>query len=339
MVADTETYRRPQNRVVELFVKFREAGIVLIIVVLIALVSLRNPAFLTADNFRDILLNISILVIVALAQAMIIITRGIDLSVSSMIGLTAMMVAFTIAAFPGLPPLLALLLGMALGSALGSLNGLIIAGGGVPPIIATLGTLSIYRGLIFLYSGTKATINASELPPSFRQLAKGTPLGAPNLILFAIVVAVAVYYFLRFTRTGRDIYTVGSNPDAARFAGIRTQRIIFLVYVISGLLCGLAGVLWVSRFESAQTNTALGFELQTVAAPVVGGVNIFGGSGSVLGVILGALLLGIINNALTLVQISPFWQLAAQGLLILLAVVVDSAISRRMRRITARKSR
>jgi rhamnose transport system permease protein len=339
MIADTETYRRPQNRVVELFVKFREAGIVLIIVVLIALVSLRNPAFLTADNFRDILLNISILVIVALAQAMIIITRGIDLSVSSMIGLTAMMVAFTIAAFPGMPPLLALLLGMALGSALGSLNGLIIAGGGVPPIIATLGTLSIYRGLIFLYSGTKATINASELPPSFRQLAKGTPLGAPNLILFAIVVAVAVYYFLRYTRTGRDIYTVGSNPDAARFAGIRTQRIVFLVYVISGLLCGLAGVLWVSRFESAQTNTALGFELQTVAAPVVGGVNIFGGSGSVPGVILGALLLGIINNALTLVQISPFWQLAAQGLLILLAVIVDSAISRRMRRITARKSR
>jgi rhamnose transport system permease protein len=153
------------------------------------------------------------------------------------------------------------------------------------------------------------------------------------------VVAAVVYYFLRYARTGRDIYTVGSNPDAARFAGIRTQRIIFLVYVISGLLCGLAGVLWISRFESAQTNTAQGFELQTVAASVVGGVNIFGGSGSVLGVILGAFLLGIINNALTLVQISPFWQLAAQGLLILLAVVIDAAISRRLRRITTRGMR
>jgi rhamnose transport system permease protein len=228
---------------------------------------------------------------------------------------------------------------MALGVALGSLNGLIIAGGGVPPIIATLGTLSIYRGLIFVYSGTKSTINAFEMPPGFRQLAKGTPLLVPNLILFAIVVAVVVAYFLRYTRTGRDIYAVGSNPDAARFAGIRTQRIIFLVYVLSGLLCGLAGVLWAARFESAQTNTALGFELQTVAAPVVGGVNIFGGSGSVLGVILGALLLGIINNALTLVQISPFWQLAAQGLLILLAVIVDSAILRRLQRVTSRKSR
>jgi rhamnose transport system permease protein len=161
----------------------------------------------------------------------------------------------------------------------------------------------------------------------------------PNLILFAIVVAGAVYYFLTYSRTGRDIYAVGSNPDAARFAGIPMQRIIFQVYVMSGLLCGLAGVLWASRFEAAQTNTALGFELQTVAAPVVGGVNIFGGSGSVLGVILGAFLLGIINNALTLVQISPFWQLAAQGLLILLAVIVDSAILRRLQRITSRKNR
>jgi len=339
MIADTETYRRPQGGFAQVFVKFREAGIVLIIVVLAALVSLRNPAFLTPDNFRDIVLNMAILVIVALAQAMVIITRGIDLSVSSMIGLTAMMVAFTIAAFPEMPAVLALPLGMALGAALGSLNGLLIAGGGLPPIIATLGTLSIYRGLIFLYSGSKSTINAFELPPGFRQLAKGTPLGVPNLILFAIVVAAAVYYFLRYARTGRDIYAVGSNPGAASFAGIPMQRTIFLVYVISGLLCGLAGVLWVSRFESAQTNTALGFELQTVAAAVVGGVSTLGGSGTVLGVILGAFLLGIINNALTLVQISPFWQLAAQGLLILLAVIADAAISRRLQRITSPKKR
>jgi rhamnose transport system permease protein len=339
MIVNTEVAPRPQRRLVQVFIKFREVGILLIIAVLAALVSLRNPAFLTANNFRDIALNISILVIVALAQTMVIITRGIDLSVGSIIGLTAMMVAFTVAAFPGMPPLLALPLGMALGAALGSLNGLIIAGGGAPPIIATLGTLSIYRGLIFLYSGSKSTINAFELPPGFRQIAKGTPLGVPNLILFAIVVAAVVYYFLRYTRAGRDIYALGSNPDAARFAGIRTQRITFLVYTLSGLLCGLAGVLWAARFESAQTNTAQGFELQTVAASVVGGVSTLGGSGSVVGVVLGAFLLGIINNALTLVQISPFWQLAAQGLLILLAVIADAAIVRRLRRMTSSKSR
>ena len=338
MTANPEAAIRPQRRFLQAVVRFREVGIILFIALLAALVSLRNPAFLTTDNFRDILLNISILVIVALAQTMVIITRGIDLSVGSTIGLTAMMVSFTIVAFPGLPAPLLIPLGMVLGAVLGSLNGLIVAGGGVPPIIATLGTLSIFRGLIFLYSGGK-WITASQLPPEFAQLAKGSPLGVPNLILFALVVTALVYYFLTYSRTGRNIYAVGSNPDAARFAGIPVQRTIFTVYMLSGLLCGLAGVLWASRFEAAQTNTAMGFELQTVAAPVVGGVNIFGGSGSVLGVILGAFLLGIINNSLTLVQISPFWQLAVQGLLILLAVVADATISRRLQRVMTRRNR
>jgi rhamnose transport system permease protein len=340
MIAETEvkTEQRSQRGLVQTLVKFREAGIIIFIVLLSALVTLRNPAFLKISNLQDIVLNISILIIVALAQTMVIITRGIDLSVGSMIGLTAMMVSYVVAAFPGMPPLLAIPLGMALGAALGMVNGLLIAVGGVPPIIATLGTLSIYRGLIFLYSQGN-WINAYQLPGDFRQLSKGTPLIIPNLILFALVVAVAVYYFLRYTRRGRDIYTVGSNPDAARFAGIPIKQTIFRVYLISGLLCGLAGVLWASRFEAAQTNTASGFELQTVAASVVGGVNIFGGSGSVLGVILGAFLLGIINNSLTLVQISPFWQLAFQGLLILLAVIVDSWILRRLQRMKSQKNR
>lgn len=330
MLADTDTrHPKPQSNAIQALVKYREAGIVLSLLMLTLIVGLRNPAFLSITNFRDIVLNISILLIVALGQSMVIITRGIDLSVGSMIGLTAMMVAFMMAAFPTLPALLMIPLGIMLGAAMGSLNGLLIAGGGAPPIIVTLGTLSIYRGLIFLYSGSKSTINAFELPPGFRELAKGTPLGIPNLILFALVVILIVYYFLRYTRTGRDIYTVGSNPDAARFAGIPMQQVIFLVYIMSGMLCGLAGVLWAARFESAQTNTALGFELQTIAAPVVGGVSTLGGSGNVLGVILGVFLLGMISNALTLVQISPFWQLAAQGLLILLAVIADALIAGR----------
>lgn len=337
MIAETNAYGRPRRNVVQAVVRYREVGIGLVLLVLAALVSLRNPAFLTLTNLRDIVLNISILVIVALAQSMVIITRGIDLSVGSIIGLTAMMVAFTVSAFPHMAPVLTLPLGMMLGAALGSFNGLLIAGGGVPPIIATLGTLSIYRGLIFVYSGTKSSINAFELPAGFRQLAKGSPVGVPNLILFALVVVVGVYYFLRYTRTGRDIYTIGSNPDAARFAGIPYERVVFLVYVVSGLLCGLAGVLWVARFESAQTNTALGFELQTIAAPVVGGVSTLGGSGNVVGVILGSFLLGIISNALTLIQISPFWQLAAQGFLILLAVIADALLVRRVQRMSARK--
>jgi len=285
----------PQPRRLRAIARFREAGISAFILILGALVALRAPAFLTMTNFRDILLNISILSIVALAQAMILITHGIDLSVSSMIGLVAMMVAFVMKQSPEFPVSAVALLGMALGAALGALNGTIISYGKVPPIIATLGTLSIYRGMVFFYSGG-TWINSYELPRSFKLLSKGTPLGLPNMVIIALVFAALVYFFLNYTRTGRDIYAVGSNPEAAQMAGIRRQRVIFLVYLLSGLASGLAAVLWASRFESAQTNTALGFELQTVAA--------------------------------ALVRISPFWQLAAQGLLILIAVVIDNLIAR-----------
>ncbi|MDK2980559.1 MAG: rhamnose transport system permease protein [Chloroflexota bacterium] len=312
--------------------RIREASISFIILILVVLVSLRAPAFLTADNFMDIFMNIAILVIVSLAQTMVLITHGIDLSVSSIIGLVAMMVGFMLKQFPGMPIYSTVLLGMALGIVLGSFNGLVITFGNVPPIIATLGTQSIFRGLVFYYSqGT--WINSYELPADFKLLSKGTPLGVPNLILFAVVVAIFVYYFLKYTRTGRDIYAVGSNPDAAQFAGVRTQRVKFLVYMLSGLLSGLAAVLWASRFESAQTNTGLGFELQTVTASVIGGVSTSGGAGTVPGVLLGALLLGIIQNSLTLIRISAFWQMAAQGLLILIAVVSDKYILERVEKI------
>ncbi len=323
-----QTQPAPRSNFLWTLVRYREAGISVFILILAVIVALRAPAFLTVENAKDILLNISILSIVALAQTMVIITHGIDLSVSSMIGFVAMMVAFIMKQYPDFPVVGAVVLGMALGAVLGSFNGLVISYGKVPPIIATLGTLAIYRGMVFYYSqGT--WINSFELPRAFKMLSKGTPLGLPNMVIIAIIFAILVYFFLNHTRTGRDIYAVGSNPDAAQVAGIRKQRIIFLVYLLSGIACGLVAVLWASRFESAQTNTALGFELQTVAASVVGGVSISGGVGTVPGVLLGALLLGIIENSLPLVRISPFWQLAAQGLLILIAVVTDNLISRR----------
>jgi len=313
------------------FLRFREAGISIFILLLAIVVTLRAPSFLTLDNINNILLNISILIIVALAQTMVIITHGIDLSVSSIIGLVAMMVAFFVKENPGMPVILSVLLGMALGATLGMFNGLVVSRGNVPPIIATLGTLSIYRGLVFFYSqGT--WINSFELPKEFKMLSKGTAFGLPNIVIIALLVALVVYYFLNHTRAGRDIYAVGTNPEAAQFAGISKQRVIFMVYVLSGLLSGLAAVLWASRFESAQTNTAAGFELQTVAASVVGGVSISGGVGTVPGVLLGALLLGVIQNSLTLIRISPFWQLAAQGLLILVAVISDKWILSRVER-------
>jgi rhamnose transport system permease protein len=316
------------SQVLWTLVRFREAGIIIFILALVLLVSSVAPSFMTGTNLQNLFMNMSILAIVALGQTMVILTHGIDLSVSSVIGLVAMMVAFMLKQYPAMPVALAIVIGMALGGILGSFNGMIIAFGKVPPIIATLGTLSIFRGLVFFYS-SGSWVNASDLPKSFKSFALGTPLGIPNLVIVAIVFAVVIYFFLNYTRTGRNIFAVGSNPEAAQFAGIRPQRVIFLVYVLSGIAAGLGGVMWASYYASAQTNTALGFELQTVAAAVVGGVSISGGVGTVPGVLLGALLLGIIQNSLTLVNISPFWELAAQGLLILLAVVSDNLIQRR----------
>ena len=188
----------------------REAGISLFILLLIVAVTLRSPGFLTIDNFTDILLNISILAIVALAETLTILTKGIDISVSSMLALVAMMVAFVVSQNPGMPMFLAVLLGMVLGAVLGTFNGLIISFGGVPAIIATLGTLSVYRGLEFFYS-QGSWINSYELPENFKVLSKGTPLCLPNMVIYAILVAAVFYYFLNHTRTGRDIYAVVSN--------------------------------------------------------------------------------------------------------------------------------
>ncbi|HEY64772.1 MAG TPA: ABC transporter permease [Caldilineae bacterium] len=312
----------------------REVGILLFIVALVVVVSLRSPYFLTLDNFRDILLDIGVLVIVAIGQTMVILTRGIDLSVGSGLALSGMIVGMTISAHWGIPPLVALAMGIGVGIVLGAFNGLVVTKGNVPPIIATLGTLSVYRGLVFAISGG-AWVDAHELPENFKAFAQATPLLIPNLVLIAFLVALIAYYFLNHTRLGREIYAVGSNPLAAQVAGIHVRRVQMLVFVISGALYGMAGVLWVSRYASAQSDSAMGFELQTVAAAVVGGVNIFGGSGTVPGVLLGSLLLGIIINALNLVRISPFWKLAVQGLVILLAVVADALISRRLVRAQA----
>jgi len=325
------TDRQERSNLLLLIARVREIGIFVFTIFLVAVVSLRSPYFLTADNFIDILLDIAALAIVAIGQMMVILTRGIDLSVASVLALSGMVVGMTVSSHWGMPPLLAVLMGIALGILAGGLNGLLVTRGRVPPIIATLGTMSIYRGLVFAVSGG-AWVDAAEMPDSFKWLARGTTLWVPNLVLFAALVAIVFYYFLNHTRIGREIYAIGSNPDGARVVGIRVNRVLFLVYMLSGALSGMAGVLWVSRYASAQSDSAMGFELQTVAAGVIGGVSTLGGSGTIPGVLLGSLLLGIIINALNLVRISPFWKLAMQGLIIILAVVSDVLISRRLQR-------
>jgi rhamnose transport system permease protein len=307
--------------------RFRELGLLGFIILLSIVVQLRNPSFLTFENINDLITNTAILSILTVGMMLVIITRGIDLSIGATLALSGMISALTVGAYPNLNPLLAILLGIAVGMACGVVLGFLIAKAGILPIIASLGVMSVYRGLTFMVSGGK-WVSAHQMPVSFKAIATGSILGINTLIFIAIVIYIVFYYFLGHTRTGRQIYAVGSNPESAKISGINNERVLWMVYTIMGALAGLAGVLWVSKFASAQGDTATGYELNVIAACVLGGVNIAGGSGKISGIILGSVLLGILNNALPLINVSPFWQTAIQGFIILTAVLINAMVKR-----------
>jgi len=305
----------------------RELGLILFIILISIIIDIRNPIFLTFSNIGDMLTDTSILAILAVGMMLVIITGGIDLSIGSGIALTGMIVGLTVARYKNISPALAILMGTVIGTGLGALTGLIVSRGKVLPIIATLGMMNIYRGITFLISGGQ-WVDAYEMPESFKNISRSSFLGINSLVIFAVIIYIIAYYFVNYTRTGRQIYAVGSNKYAAEISGIPINKITWLVYTIQGALYGLGGVLWVSRYASAQNDSAQGFEMMVIAACVLGGTNINGGSGTIFGLILGSLIIGIINNALPLVKISPFWQTALQGLIILAAVILNAAIAK-----------
>ncbi|MCD9020705.1 ABC transporter permease [Cohnella silvisoli] len=307
--------------------KFRELGLLAFILLLAVGVQLRNPSFLTWENVSDIATNTAILSILAVGMMLVIITRGIDLSIGATLALSGMIAALTVSHYPDLHPLLAIAAGVGIGLLCGMVLGFLVAWINILPIIATLGMMNVFRGLTFEASGGK-WVSAHQMPASFKAIATGSLFGINNLILIAIVIYLIAYYFVSHTRTGRRIYAVGSNPDSAAISGIRTGRVLWLVYTIMGGLSGLAGVLWVSKFASAQGDTASGYELSVIAACVLGGVSIAGGVGKISGIVLGSILLGILNNALPMIDVSPFWQMFIQGTIILIAVLVNALVKR-----------
>ena len=315
---------------------FRELGLLVFIVILCAIFQFRNHNFLTFSNIRDLLANTAILSILSVGMMMVLLTAGIDLSIGATVALSGMISALTVFAHPSLSPLLSLLEGMAVGAVCGALIGVLIARFNVLPIIATLGFMNIIRGVTYLVS-KGAWVSSYQMSDGFKKLATGTILGVSNLIVIAVVIYLAFFYFINHMKTGRQIYAVGSNPAAADISGIPRRRIIFLVYVIMGVLAGLGGVLWVAKFASAQGDTAVGYELSVIAAVVLGGVSISGGSGKVSGLILRTILLGILNNALPLINVSPFWQQAIQGVVILAAVLTNVMVKRNNQRFALRK--
>ncbi|GAC1434881.1 MAG: ABC transporter permease [Ktedonobacteraceae bacterium] len=318
--------RTSQSRLVRVVSRVRELGLLVVLLIIIAVVGIQVPNFLSVSNLEQILLSVAILAIVAVGETLVVLTRNIDLSVGSIVGFTAFVAADLFKQQPGSNLFLAILLGCTLGLVLGCINGLLVTVGRVPAIIVTLGTLYIFRGFDFVIAGG-TQVSASDVPDSFLSLATTRILGIPALILFAAAIALIFAYLLRFSRTGRELYAIGSNPEAARLVGIRSNSLIFGAFLLSGLLCGFAGVLWGARFATVNSTAATGLELQVIAAVVVGGVNTFGGSGTILGAILGAIVLGTVNDALNLLKLSQFWLQAIDGGAILVAVALDAFIT------------
>jgi rhamnose transport system permease protein len=317
----------------------RELGIALALVLLIAVTTIYNPRFLNAQSRKDLMLGATILVVLAVGQAMVVITRNVDLSVGSVLGLSAFATGKLFLAMPDAPIVLALLAGVGLGLLCGIVNGALIAIARVPALVVTLGTLYVFRGIDYSWAAGQQ-INAADMPSGFKRMGTETVLGIPVLALFAIAVLLIAGFYLRSYRTGREMYAIGSDPAAARLSGIPVGWRVFTAMTVSGGLAGLAGVLYAARFGTLDAAAGTSIELNVVAAVVVGGVAIFGGSGSVYGAALGALLLSTIGSALPVLRIDPFWQQAVVGALILAAIGLDRVLTARIaNRLRGRRAR
>lgn len=322
---------------INMLLKHREGLLALIILALVLAVGSITPRFVSPSNLVGILNDTSILMILAIGQMLVILTRCIDLSVAANLALTGMIVAMLNTLYPTLPVSLLILIAMLIGALLGAFNGLLVWLLGLPAIVVTLGTMSIYRGIIFLLSDG-AWINAHQMSRDFINLPRATLLGLPGMTWIALLVVLGALVVLRYCRTGREFFTAGGNPIAAFYSGVNVGLVQFRAFLASGTLAGLCGYLWVSRYAVAYVDVANGFELQVVAACVIGGISIMGGMGTVIGCVLGALFLGVVNNALPVIGISPFWQLAISGAVIIVAVIANSRAEQRGGRIILRRA-
>lgn len=293
------------------------------------------PNYLNGRLFNRISSSVAIMALIATAQTLVIITRNIDLSIGSTVGFVAFATGSLITNNPDLSPILLVVYSMVLGAMFGAINGVLVAFAKVPSIIVTLGTLALFRSALVEYSDSKSisTANLPEWLVSF-----------PNTVLWqwgqmqfraafvaAVVVVIIVHIALSRLRAARKLYAIGSNPEAAEMAGINTRQTVFVAFVLAGALAGLAGFMFLARFGTITVVAGLGFELKSVAAAVVGGVNIFGGSGTVIGALIGAILVDLIDTSLVRWQlVSEFWREAVLGMLILLSVAVDALLMRRL---------
>ena len=315
----------------------RDLLLAAIVVVMVAGIALITPDFVTPANLVGLFNDTAMLIMVALGEMTVILTKAIDLSPGANIALTGVLVALVNAAHPEIPVPVLMAIAAGAGLLLGAFNGAMVWLVRIPPIVVTLGTLSIYRGIAFLASGGTSIVGR-QMSPAFIAVPRTEILGLPMMSWFAIVIVAVFAVLMRGTRLGRSFFAAGGNPVAAVYTGINVGRTQFIAFCISGTIAGFCGYLWASRYTIAYVDVAGGFELQVIAACVIGGVSIAGGIGTVAGAVLGALFLGVVSNALPVIHISPFWQLAISGLAILGAVIVNAGRERRTGRLILREA-
>jgi len=314
------------RKLTERVFRIRESGIIAVLVVFVAIMASIQPRFIDQANIQFVLSNTTVFALLALGETMVVISRNVDLSVGSVLGLSAYVSTSLFGQSPGIPVPVVFLVGLGIGLACGVANGLMVAIGRVPSLVVTLATLYIIRGIDILIVGGNEVV-AQTLPSSFIAIPRANVLGVPYLAIVIAAVIGAGAYYLRSFRSGRELYAIGSNPEAARLAGIPAGKRVFTAFAISGTIAGLAGVLWAAQYQTIDSTAGTGYELTVISAVVVGGVAIFGGSGSAVGAAVGALLLSTISSALNVLGISPDWDQAIAGFLLLVAITLDGGIS------------
>ena len=306
----------------------REASLGIILLVAIGSTGLINNRFLTGDGTRDLLTSTSVVALLAIGIAPIVIMRHIDLSIASTVGLSAWFVADICAKNPDFTWVHCFIIGPFIGVLVGIVNGLLVAGLRLPSLVVTLGTLYIVRGLVYVISNS-VDYNAQEMPPSLiEDLGQRVFFGLlPFTFALVIVAMLIMAFYMKYTKAGRDCYAIGSNPPAADLVGLKVFRRTFLAFVFSGFMSGLAGVFYLMRFAQVDSTAFYGQELAVVAAVVIGGVTIFGGSGTVVGAVIGALLVQTIQGGLAALGVDAFWKSAINGLLLIIAIYADRVLA------------
>jgi ribose transport system permease protein len=319
---------QPEERVLGFGDVFgRDAGGLIVLLVLFGALTLASDEFLTADNLANLARQVAIFGIIAVGELLVILTAGIDLSVGSVLGLTGCVTAELLVHGWNVP--LAILAGLLVGAGLGVFNGVLVAYAKLPPFIVTLGMLGIARGIVLVMTNASTV---QPLPTSFGDIANGDFLGLPNLLWMFVIVVLVAAFVLRRTVFGRYVYAVGSNPESARLAGVPVTAVLVAVYAISGLLAAVGGVLFTSRLDAGIPTAGTGYELNAIAACVIGGASLFGAKGGAFGAAAGALIVGTLNNGGNLLAINAFYLQIIIGALILAAVFFDQWQSRQRAR-------